>query len=76
VRHRPQPEGWDPEAPFHVVGGFEAAMTKAQDLAGDRIVEVAAGTSVARYSSQVWSTKSAWTSYRDRVLHLRDRVRR
>ncbi len=43
VTHRPAPEGWDPEAPFHFVDGIEAAMAKAQELAGDRIVEVAAG---------------------------------
>ena len=43
VTHRPQPEGWAPGAPFHFVDGVEAAVTKAQDLAGDRIVEVAAG---------------------------------
>ena len=43
VTHRPMPEGWDPEAPFHFVDGVEAAMGKAQELAGDRIVEVAAG---------------------------------
>src|SRR6185503_19189355 len=43
VTHRPPPEGWDPEAPFHFVGSVEAAMDKAQELAGDRIVEVAAG---------------------------------
>ncbi len=43
VTHRPQPEGWDAEAPFHFVDGVEAAVAKAQELAGDRIVEVAAG---------------------------------
>lgn len=43
VTHRPPPEGWDPEAPFHFVDGIEAAMAKAQELAGDRVVEVAAG---------------------------------
>ena len=43
VTHRPPPEGWDPSAPFHFVDGVEAAMAKAQELAGDRIVEVAAG---------------------------------
>ncbi len=43
VTHRPQPEGWDPGAPFHFVEGVEAAVTLAQALAGDRIVEVAAG---------------------------------
>jgi dihydrofolate reductase len=43
VTHRPEPEGWDPEAPFHFVDGVEPAVAKAQELAGDRIVEVAAG---------------------------------
>ena len=43
VTNRPPPEGWDPEAPFHFVAGVEAAMARAQALAGDRIVEVAAG---------------------------------
>nr|WP_202886477.1 dihydrofolate reductase family protein [Kribbella sandramycini] len=43
VTHRPPPEGWDPEAPFHFVNTIEAAATKAQQLAGDRLVEVAAG---------------------------------
>ncbi|MFB4278961.1 dihydrofolate reductase family protein [Nonomuraea sp. MTCD27] len=43
VTHRPMPEGWDPEAPFHFADGVETAMAKAQELAGDRTVEVAAG---------------------------------
>ncbi|MFT2016250.1 dihydrofolate reductase family protein [Streptomyces sp. 796.1] len=43
VTHRPQPEGWDPKAPFHFVADIEAAVAKAQELAGDRIVEVSAG---------------------------------
>ena len=43
VTHRPAPEGWDPTAPFHFVDGVEAALAKAQELAGDRTVEVAAG---------------------------------
>ncbi len=43
VTHRPAPEGWDPEAPFHFVGGVEAAVAEAKELAGDRLVEVAAG---------------------------------
>ena len=43
VSHRPAPEGWDAEAPFHFVDGVEAAVAKAQELAGDRTVEVAAG---------------------------------
>ena len=36
------------EAPFYFVDGVEAAMAKAQELAGDRMVEVAAGDVVAR----------------------------
>ncbi|NUR96943.1 MAG: dihydrofolate reductase, partial [Kribbellaceae bacterium] len=43
VTHRPAPEGWDLSAPFHFVDGVEAAVAKAQELAGDRIVEVSAG---------------------------------
>ena len=43
VSHRPAPEGWPADAPFHFVDSIEAAMTKAQELAGDRTVEVAAG---------------------------------
>jgi dihydrofolate reductase len=43
VTHRPVPEGWDPAAPFHFVDGIEAAVAKAQELAGGRTVEVAAG---------------------------------
>jgi dihydrofolate reductase len=43
VTHRPAPEGWDPDAPFHFVDGVEAAVAAAHQLAGDRVVEVAAG---------------------------------
>jgi dihydrofolate reductase len=43
VTHRPPPEGWDAETPFHFVDGVEAAVARAQQLAGDRAVEVAAG---------------------------------
>ncbi|BCY09554.1 hypothetical protein L3i22_046420 [Actinoplanes sp. L3-i22] len=43
VTHRPAPEGWDPAAPFHFVDGVEAAVARARELAGDRLVEVAAG---------------------------------
>ncbi|GAA2043587.1 dihydrofolate reductase family protein [Agromyces tropicus] len=43
VTHRPEPRGWDPGAPFHFVDGVEAAVAAAQELAGERIVEVAAG---------------------------------
>ena len=43
VTHRPPPDGWDPKAPFHFVDGVAAAVATAQELAGDRLVEVAAG---------------------------------
>ncbi|WP_326634741.1 dihydrofolate reductase family protein [Nonomuraea fuscirosea] len=43
VTHRPSPEGWDPEAPFHFADSVAAAMAKARELAGERTVEVAAG---------------------------------
>lgn len=43
VTHRPPPDDWDPAAPFHFVGGVAAAVSRAQELAGDRVVEVAAG---------------------------------
>ena len=43
VTHRPAPQGWDAEAPFHFVHDIGTAVARAQELAGDRIVEVAAG---------------------------------
>lgn len=43
VTHRPPPEGWNAAAPFHFVDGVAAAMAIAHELAGDRVVEVAAG---------------------------------
>lgn len=43
VTHRPAPTGWDGEAPFSFVGSVEAAVLTARELAGDRVVEVAAG---------------------------------
>jgi dihydrofolate reductase len=43
VTHRPPPAGWNPDAPFHFVDGIEPARARAQELAGDRVVEVAAG---------------------------------
>ena len=43
VTHRPPPDDWNPDAPFHFVGSVEAAVATAQELAGERIVEVAAG---------------------------------
>ncbi len=43
VTHRPRPEGRHAEAPYSFVDGVEAAMATAQELAGDRVVEGAAG---------------------------------
>jgi dihydrofolate reductase len=43
VTHRGTPEDWERNAAFHFVEGVEAAVAEAQELAGDRIVEVAAG---------------------------------
>lgn len=43
VSHRERPTGWYPDAPFSFVEGVQAAVAKAQALAGDRVVEVAAG---------------------------------
>ena len=43
VSHRPKPEGWHPEASYHFVDDVTAAIGKAQDLAGERIVAVNAG---------------------------------
>jgi len=37
------PEGWHPEASYHFVDGANAAIAKAQDLAGERTVSVNAG---------------------------------
>ena len=43
VTHRGAPEGWKSEAPFTFVSGVETAVALAQELAGERIVEVSAG---------------------------------
>ncbi|MEV4400064.1 dihydrofolate reductase family protein [Nonomuraea sp. NPDC049607] len=43
VSHRPKPEGWHPEASYHFAGDVTAAVAKAQELAGDRVVSVNAG---------------------------------
>jgi dihydrofolate reductase len=43
VSHRPMPADWNPQAPFHFIDGIEAAMARAQELAGERTVEVSAG---------------------------------
>lgn len=43
VSHRPPPEDWDPEAPFQFVTDVDEAVASAQQLAGNRVIEVAAG---------------------------------
>ena len=43
VSHRPKPDGWHPEAPYHFVSDVGDAVDKAKQLAGDRTVAVAAG---------------------------------
>ncbi|MFB4307505.1 dihydrofolate reductase family protein [Actinomadura sp. GTD37] len=43
VSHRPKPDGWHPEASYHFVDDVTAAIRKAQELAGDRVVSVNAG---------------------------------
>lgn len=43
VTHRGRPQGWYPDALFHFVDGVETALDKARELAGDRVIEVAAG---------------------------------
>jgi dihydrofolate reductase len=43
VSHRPKPEGWHPEASYHFVDDVTAAVAKAQELAGPRIISVNAG---------------------------------
>lgn len=43
VSHRPKPDGWHPEASYHFVDDVTAAIDKAQELAGERVVAVSAG---------------------------------
>jgi dihydrofolate reductase len=43
MSHRPKPQGWHPEASYHFVDGATAAIDKAEELAGGRIVSVNAG---------------------------------
>ena len=43
VSHRPKPEGWHPEAPYHFVDDVTAAIATAQELAGERVIGVNAG---------------------------------
>ena len=43
VSHRPRPDGWHPEASYYFVDDVTRAIAKAKELAGERIVAVAAG---------------------------------
>ena len=43
VSHRPRPGGWHPEASYYFIGDVAQAISKARELAGDRVVAVAAG---------------------------------
>jgi dihydrofolate reductase len=43
VSHRPKPDGWHPEASYHFTGDVAQAIAKANELAGERTVAVAAG---------------------------------
>jgi dihydrofolate reductase len=43
VSHRPRPDDWHPEAPYHFVTTVEEGMAKAQALVGDGEIGVTAG---------------------------------
>lgn len=43
VSHRPKPEGWHPEAPYHFAGSVEDGFARARELAGDGEIGVTAG---------------------------------
>jgi dihydrofolate reductase len=43
VSHRPRPEGWHPEAPYHFAGSVEEGMARAHELAGGGDIGVGAG---------------------------------
>ena len=43
VSHRPKPPGWHPDAPYHFIDDVTKAVRLAQELAGDRSVQIAAG---------------------------------
>lgn len=60
VPRRPPPEGWGPRGSFFFADGVEAAVASAQDLARDRIVEVAPVTSVDRHSLPASSMRCGW----------------
>ena len=43
VSHRGKPDGWHPEASYYFADNVAAAVAQARDLAGERIVALAAG---------------------------------
>lgn len=43
VSHRPRPDGWHPEAPFHFTQSVEDGIALARQLAGDGGIAVGAG---------------------------------
>ncbi|MDT4918405.1 MAG: hypothetical protein QOH89_3105, partial [Pseudonocardiales bacterium] len=43
VTRRPKPDGWHPEASYFFLDDVAAAIAKAKELAGDRVVALAAG---------------------------------
>lgn len=43
VSHRPKPDGWHPEAPYHFAGSVEDAMALAKELAGGGDIGIGAG---------------------------------
>ena len=43
VSHRPKPEGWHPDAPYHFAASVQDGMARAQELAGTGEIGVGAG---------------------------------
>lgn len=43
VSHRPKPEGWHPEAPYHFAGSVAEGVARAKELAGEGEIGIAAG---------------------------------
>lgn len=43
VSHRPRPEGWHPEAPYHFATSVAAGVALARELAGDGEIGIGAG---------------------------------
>lgn len=43
VSHRTKPDGWHPEASYYFEDDVTRAITRAHELAGDRVIAVAAG---------------------------------